>query len=167
MITYNRQIYFDAVRQAPFPGSLKGSQVDAMVAFLRSWEELPFEDMRWLAYMLATTFHETSSTMQPIEEYSKGKGAKYGEPHPTTGLVYFGRGWPQLTWYENYVKAQEQINSRGLLSGRTVDIVNHPEEMLDYEPSGAVLFYGSIEGWFRRDDQGVPYTLPRYFNDTV
>ena len=172
MITYNRQKFFDAVRDNPFPGVLNQSQVDGMTAFLRIWEATPFTDTRWLAYMLATTYHETGASMQPIEEYSKGAGAKYGVPHEDTGLVYYGRGWPQLTWHENYVHAEKEINERKLIPGVfvndvTVDLVNHPEQMLAYEPSGAVQFYGAAEGWFRRDSKGVPETLERYFNATL
>jgi hypothetical protein len=35
--------------------------------------------------------------MQPIEEYGKGRGMPYGKPDPTTGQVYYGRGFVQLT----------------------------------------------------------------------
>ena len=137
-----------------------------MIAFLRIWEKLPFTDPRWLAYLLATTYHETSATMEPIEEYSKGAGYEYGKPHHDTGFAYYGRGWPQLTHHANYVHASNEINTRSLLPGRTVDLVNHPEQMLDYEVSGAVLIYGAVEGWFRKDKNGLPYTLLRYFNDS-
>ncbi len=44
-----------------------------------------------LAYVLATTIHETARTMQPIEEYGRGKGRAYGP----TG--FWGRGFVQLT----------------------------------------------------------------------
>jgi len=35
--------------------------------------------------------------MQPIEEYGKGKGMKYGSPDPETGQTYYGRGFVQTT----------------------------------------------------------------------
>ena len=56
----------------------------------------PDADLRWLAYILATDYHETAYTMQPIEEYGKGAGYDYGEPDPVTGEIYFGTGLVQL-----------------------------------------------------------------------
>ncbi len=38
--------------------------------------------------------------MQPIEEYGRGKGRKYGAPAGPYGKIYFGRGYVQLTWLE-------------------------------------------------------------------
>ena len=42
--------------------------------------------------------------MQPIEEYGKGKGRPYGIKDRETGETYFGRGYVQLTWRENYAR---------------------------------------------------------------
>ena len=59
--------------------------------------------------MLATSFHETARTMQPIEERGKGAGKPDGQRRKYSGAIYaepdklfFGRGDVQLTWYENY-----------------------------------------------------------------
>ena len=55
-------------------------QLAGMNAILDEWESKPslYLDKRWLAYMLATTYHETAKTMWPIEEFGKGKGRAYG-----------------------------------------------------------------------------------------
>jgi len=59
-------------------------------------------DIRRAAYMLATTYHETAITWEPTEEYGKGRGRAYGAKDEVTGHVYYGRGYVQLTWADNY-----------------------------------------------------------------
>jgi hypothetical protein len=91
---FNRDIFFDCVRQDPFPGALNQGQVDGMNAILDAWESaFPDGDLRWCAYSLATTYHETSATMQPIEEYGKGQDYSYGKEDPETKQTYYGRGF--------------------------------------------------------------------------
>lgn len=55
-----------------------------------------------ISYVLATVRHETAGTYLPIAEYGKGEGKPYGNPDPLTGKIYYGRGYVQLTWKENY-----------------------------------------------------------------
>lgn len=65
----SRAAFFAGVRKAGlFGGSLNQSQVDGMSAILDGWEVSGFRDWRWLAYMLATAYHETGQTMQPVTE---------------------------------------------------------------------------------------------------
>ena len=74
---YQRTTFFNTVRSAPFGGTLSQSQVDGMEGLLRYADHLDWHPdtpdsqyfLYWLAYLLATTFHETARTMQPIEEY--------------------------------------------------------------------------------------------------
>ena len=62
MITFDRDVYFDEVRQKPFGGKLDQGQVDGQEAILERWEEKPLsDDLRHLAYALATTLHEAHS----------------------------------------------------------------------------------------------------------
>src|SRR4249920_15149 len=83
---FESKLFFDEVRVTLFSDSLSQGQVDGMNALLDAWERIsmvrPDVDLRWLAYVLATDFHETAFTMQPIEEYGKGAGYDYGEPDP-------------------------------------------------------------------------------------
>ena len=48
--------------------------------------------------------------MQPIEEYGKGSTAAYGQPDPETGQTYYGRGFVQLTWRDNYARADQELD---------------------------------------------------------
>jgi putative chitinase len=157
---FDRKIYFDMVREAPFGGNLSQGQVDGQNFILAAWEKQLFmSDLRHLAYCLATTKHETASTMLPIEEFGKGKGHEYGKPDTQTGQTYYGRGFVQLTWKSNYVKATNQLDLEG-----PNDLEWHAHRALDPVIAANIMFWGMHEGWFRGDKQGR-HTLARYFDD--
>src|SRR5262245_18717590 len=154
---FDRKVFFDNVRSSLFSGSMTQSQVDGMEAILTGWEEArPTDDLRWLAYFLATAYHETSKAMQPVEEYGKGGDADYAQPDPDTGECYYGRGFVQLTWKENYQRADDELGCNS---------VHQPEQQLEAKISGATGYLGMDEGWFRSDSQGRQ-TLGRYFSNT-
>lgn len=154
---FDRKTYFDCVRQKPFGGSMNQDQVDGQDALLRRWELKPTsDDMRFFAYMLATTFHETAKTMQPIEEYGKGSGKQYGKKDPETGQTYYGRGFVQLTWRDNYARATQKL----YLTGGPDDLEWHAARALDLEIAADVMFRGMTEGWFTGKKLG------QYFSET-
>lgn len=135
----NRKTFFNYVRRAPFGGKLTTAQVEGMGKILDEWERRKMTDGRWLAYMLATTFHETASTMQPIRErggetYLKGK--KY--------YPWVGEGLVQVTWEENHRKF-----------GAT-----KPGQMMTWPIAIKALFDGMIRGMFTGKE------LSDYFNET-
>jgi hypothetical protein len=140
MSPINRDFFFLQVRKLLFLGSLRQSQVDGLNAILNEWEATyATKDDRWLAYALATTYHETDQKMQPIEEYGRGKGHPYGKPDHETGKIYYGRGFVQLTWKRNYEIMKQKIG---------VDLVSHPELALDLANATKILFVGMIDGLF-------------------
>ena len=123
-----------------FSNVLQQSQVDGMNAILDGWEaKYTADDDRWLAYALATTYHETDQHMQPIDEYGKGRGMPYGKADPTTGQVYYGRGFVQLTWERNY---ETMSNLLG------IDFVHHPDLTLELDNATNILFLGMAKGLF-------------------
>lgn len=161
MFVYDRERYFNSVRDSLFSGSMNQQQVDGQNAILAAWEaKFPEGDARHLGYCLATTKWETSSRMQPIEEYGKGAGHAYGAADPQTGQTYYGRGYVQLTWRENYARADKEL---GLQDGKSCEW--HAANALDQTIAGDIMFVGMEQGWFRKDEQG-PHNLPRYFNDS-
>ncbi len=137
--TMNRQAFLNAVRSALFAGAMTQDQVDGLEFILGQWNETGFTDERWLAYALATAFHETAFTMQPIREYGRGRGRTYGHPDPVTGETYYGRGYVQLTWKENYQRASQALG---------IDFVRQPDLVMAPENAAFILFQGMKDGWF-------------------
>src|SRR5215471_16429867 len=98
-----RKYFFDAMRASLF-GSYTQSQVDGLNVFL-DWHDnnmppIPERyhlDDRSFAYVLATTYHETGATFQPIKEWGSESYLKSQPYYP-----YYGRGYVQLTWEANY-----------------------------------------------------------------
>ena len=159
----NRQIFFNEIRSSLFGGRVTKSQVDGINFKLNAWEQSGLTDSRWLAYMLATSYHETDKAMQPIEEYGKGRGKPYGQklkhsrkPYTHPDKLYYGRGDVQLTWYENY-------ELMGKLLG--IPLLEQPELALDSEISAKIMIEGMTKGKSNRGDfTGV--SLENYFNGT-
>lgn len=156
----NRKFFFDIVRRDLFGGKLTKGQTEGMEAILNEWEAQGHccRDDRHLAYMLATVYHETDRTMRPIEEYGKGKKYRYGKhvkmdgkPYPADMPLYYGRGFVQLTWYENYERAGRMLNA---------NLLQTPELALNLCVATRILFAGMQEGWF------TGKKLSDYFNDT-
>lgn len=87
-----------------------------------------------MAYILATTYHETSFRMKPIQEMGGNAYLKGKAYYP-----FFGRGYVQLTWKYNYEKA-------GKILG--VDFVKNPEKLLDSKYAVPIAIIGMKEGWF-------------------
>src|SRR4051812_27916174 len=75
----NRGIFFFKIRSQLFHDRLHTAQVAGIEAILNEWERQQLTDLRWLAYMLATAYHETAHTMEAIREYGLGQGRDYGK----------------------------------------------------------------------------------------
>lgn len=159
----NRQTFISLITPALFSGQITQSQVEGINFKLDAWEKSGLTDIRWLAYMLATSYHETAKTMQPIEEYGKGRGKPYGQklrhdrkPYTFPDKLYYGRGDVQLTWYENY-------EAMGKLLG--IPLLEQPELALVPEISAKIMIEGMTRGKSNRGDfTGV--SLENYFNAT-
>ena len=87
--------------------------------------------------------------MWPIREYGDENYLTSKPYYP-----YFGRGFVQLTWEENYRNAGIALS---LIDER--DLVEHPDMALDSLIATRVLFRGMAEGWFTQRKLG------EYFND--
>lgn len=157
MAAINRKFFFDYVRLNMFGGSLTGKQVAGMSAILDYWEKkYAARDDRWLAYLLATAYHETDRKMQPINEYG-GKAyfdRRYGPPpvgknpglartlgntQQGDGSRYCGRGFVQLTGRRNYTDWKNRLG---------VDLVGNPDLCLGLDASTRILVEGSVQGTF-------------------
>ena len=105
-------------------------------------------DIRWIAYMLATVRHETQMSYEPVAEIGKGAGYKYGNPDTFTDSagkshtnIYYGRGYVQLTWKDNYAAVGEAI-------GQGERLAIDPELARDPDIAYDVLSYGMRKGRF-------------------
>lgn len=123
----NLTTFFAYARRAPFGGRLTQAQIDGMMAILNEWDRRKLLDKRWLAYMLATTFHETAATMQPVREYGGEKYLRSKKYYP-----WVGEGLVQVTWEENHRKF-----------GAT-----KPGQLLTMPIAIKALFDGMIKGMF-------------------
>lgn len=135
----NRNVFFEYVRKAPFGGRLTTGQVDGLTRILNEWEERGLSDVRYLAYMYATTFLETAFTMQPVREYGGEKYLKSKRYYP-----WVGEGLVQVTWEDNHRKF-----------GAT-----KPGQLLTWPIALKALFDGMLYGMF------TGKKLSDYFNDT-
>ena len=166
----NRKAFFDSVRESLFNHTLRQEQVQGLDTILDEWERRKLGDRRWLAYICGTGYHETGMTMQPIDEYG-GRGywmrmydvtgdypdraRANGNTAPGDGATYHGRGYPQLTWKNNYLKM-------GRILG--IDLVNNPD-MAKQNPHAVRIMF---EGMLRADSHFGDFTgvaLEDYFND--
>ena len=134
--------FFDVVR-VKF-GALSQKQVEGFNVLLDFTSNLP---IRHRAYILATAWHETARTMQPLREYGKGQGKKYGVPDPITGQIYYGRGYVQLTWKDNYEKACKRLKQLDLISA-SLDFVKDPDLVMRTAIAAHIIVIGMKEGWF-------------------
>lgn len=125
-------------------GKLNQAKVTSIETIFNEIELQQITDIRWVAYMFATVYHETATTMLPIEEYGKGKNKRYGKRFKHSGVTYstefglmYGRGYVQLTWFENY-------QLMGRLLG--LDLIRHPELALVPQHAAKIMVEGMTRG---------------------
>jgi hypothetical protein len=142
-------------------GPLRDDPLSGLSTLLRFIDrDREIADVRWAAYMLATVMHECARTWEPIEEYGRGEGRRYGRPVTITGpdgrpieRTYYGRGYVQLTWHENYENMSAAL-------GMGDDLVLHPERVLEPDIAYKVMSYGMRHGTF------TSVALSRYITGT-
>jgi hypothetical protein len=106
-------------------------------------------DDRMFAYCLATAWHETAFTMQPVVEYG---GESYLKSKPY--YPWYGRGYVQLTWQENYQKQDTKLGLGGAL-------LKTPDLALDCVIATKILLLGMADGDF------TGRCLGQYFTDEL
>jgi putative chitinase len=147
----NRKAFFDACRAGVMGPTLEPGEVSGASAIL---DAMTGTHTSWCAYALATAWHETAHTMQPIKEYG---GPRYffrmydpqgerptlaksnGNTRPGDGARYFGRGYVQLTWRANYARAGKRLG---------FDLENDPDLALRPDIAALIMRRGMEEAWF-------------------
>jgi predicted chitinase len=136
----NRSNFYASLRTSGlFPHGLAQSQVNGINALLDAASALAVDET---AYVLATAYHETATTMQPIAEYGKGRGRKYGVPGRNHGQVAYGRGFVQTTWDANYERTDKELALGGAL------VVNYDLLLTDTPMAARAAVQGMVEGWY-------------------
>lgn len=141
-------------------GKLSQGQVDAINFIVEAMDKDKSINYPQGAYILATTWHETATTMLPIAEYGKGKGRPYGTWYKNSKSelysfkngskrevylrseyphLYYGRGETQNTWFDNYEKLSKVFS---------VDFLNNPDLLLIQEWSTPVTIYSMKNGLY-------------------
>lgn len=148
-----REAFFATVRAKL--GRLKQSQVDGFEVILAACDGLPRSHR---AYLLATAWHETAATMQPVREtlattdqaavnrlekaWKAGRLKSVKTPYwrfDASGKSWLGRGYVQLTHRDNYAKA-------AALTG--VDLLGDPNRAMNPTVAAKILVEGSQVGLF-------------------
>lgn len=117
-----------------------------LLSFIDADPHVP--DVRHRAYLLATVKHECAGRWLPIEEYKKGGKREYARPVTVTDAqgraftnAYYGRGYVQLTWQENYEKLGRELDMDDRL-------MLEPKLALDPAISYRILSHGMRNGSF-------------------
>lgn len=130
--------FFDAVR-TNF-GSLEQSQVEGFSALIVAIGTARWP-VAWAAYGLATAWWETAKTMQPVEEAYWVKNADAWRKAHLRYYPHYGRGFVQLTWPQNYEKADHELGLGGALIA-DLSLALHPDI------AARILVAGMEQGWF-------------------
>lgn len=125
--------FFAALRGVT--GSLTQAQVDIVNAILVAGALWPAS---WMAYALATAWHE--ARFKPQREWGLGRGKPYAVPGKY-GQSQYGRGLVQLTWDRNYEWADKALGLGGTL-------LRNFDRALEPDISVRILIMGMEAGAF-------------------
>ena len=155
----------NGVRRSLFPRGLSAGQVSGCERILAACVDMKESQTGRVAYVLATSYHETARAMQPVKETQVGTQASpsdrevvrrldrafaagqlrwvrapYWRPD-ADGRCWFGRGDVQLTHKVNYEKLAPFVQARF-----GVDIVSDPGKVLRPDVSAFIMIEGMTRG---------------------
>ena len=136
----NPKAFFDRIRPLFIAGALTAAQVAGIQCKLDAFSAAGVP-IAFVAYGLATSFHETGQKMQPVAEIGRGRSKAYGVPGKHRGQIAYGRGDVQLTWDYNYARADVELGLKGALT-------SNYDLALQAPISARIMVEGMLEGWF-------------------
>lgn len=141
-----------------FGAKLTPSRKGGFDAIFDVWDGIEFYDsLEWLAYELATAWHETGATMLPVREgfaksdaqaftlvtnYCAKQGISNYAARHVNGNSYYGRGYVQLTHAVNYKKTGERLGMGNAL-------YEQPDLVMQPKNGAQILIHGMMDGLFR------------------
>lgn len=147
----HRQKFFNRLRGGLLGPALSTEEVRGCEAILDETEGWPRD---WIAYALATAYHETAHTMQPVRErggeayfrrrydiegLNPGLARKLGNSVPGDGARYAGRGFVQITGRANYRRLGQRL---------ALPLEQDPDLALNPKVAAHILRIGMGEGLF-------------------
>lgn len=150
-MTFSPAKFFDSCRAGIMGPTLDQGEVSGANTILDAMAGCP---VSWAAYALATAWHETAQTMEPIKEFGgpnyffrrydpQGQrpdiAKRLGNTQPGDGARFCGRGYVQLTGRSNYASAAAKLG---------VDLVANPDLAMRADLAAKVLFWGMTTGAF-------------------
>lgn len=147
----NRAAFYKTVRARL--GPLTQSQVDGFEHILNAIDGAPLSHQ---AYMLATAWHETAKTMQPVRE-----AFNLSEAWRKKNLRYwpwYGRGYVQTTWERNYARLDAEAAAAGLT--KPGEILANPDLAMRPDIAAFALRRGMEEGWYDAQGKTMAQRLP-------
>lgn len=155
----DRAAFYKDLRREFRLRKLGRGQVDGFEAILNVWDATPeYDEIGWLAYILATAWHETGRTMEPVREgfgrtdeeayqrvtkYCASKNKKNYAARHANGQSYYGRGYVQLTHGYNYKSLGERLGFGSAL-------YDNPEMVMNVDTAAKIIAVGMMEGLFGR-----------------
>lgn len=167
----NRELFYTLFRKKF--GRFTTKQFQGIEATFNEWDlwvenKWTDNDLRKLAYILATDYHEGNKTFQPIKEigsnqyfikryWTNQKLAKeLGNKSAQDAINFCGKGKPMITGRGNYTKMSKILGH---------DLVRNPDLMLTMDIATEVMFEGMMSGKsFKGDFTGLQ--LVNFFNKT-
>lgn len=150
--------YLRSGKAPMFGKSLSAGQVKGMEGILDGFAKTGDGRDKTLAYGLATARREVGAGMVPVREgFTKTDAAArayvakhypnkgYSKPAGPWGHVYYGRGYGQLTWFDNY-------DDEGIAAD--------PDRALDPEFAAELLFKALLDGRWNGKGKGISFYLP-------
>lgn len=160
----NRKAFFENIKQPLFSGRFTAEQVKGIDAILDKFEKL---DPRWLAYALATAYHETGGKMVAVSEnlnysakglrvtfpkyFTAADALKYErKPGAIANRAYANRmgNGPESSGDGWRWRGRGICQITGRDNYRTYGIEDDPDKALQPDIAVRILFDGMIHGRF-------------------
>ena len=152
-------LYFDFEKARSLFKRYTQEQVDSIAAIMDAINEYGSISHKQAAYILATAYHETAHTMLPVREGmtktddearrilgrwrdTKPKSwavHKYLKAVGDYGHWYYGRGYVQITWMDNYKRFAKLLG---------IDLYQYPDLALKPDTAAKILVIGMMQGLF-------------------